>query len=165
VSRSSSSFFALLLAACLASLAACTGEPPRRPNIMHPVHERRVFEIVSRVFDEARLTVEKGRVVRIHDKPLTVDLAAAGRKFGIAYITREAEVQLADIIPKHDSNSDALVVVDSDAGDRILVLYERDYMTDDLEGDLHSATTIAAEGKIDRDARDFLLRAVRDKWQ
>jgi len=132
---------------------------------MHPVHERRVFEIVSRVFDEAHLTVERGRVVRVRDKALTVDLAAGGRKFGIAYITREAEVKLGDIIPKHDSNSDSLVVVDSDAGDRILILYERDYMTDDLEGDSHSATTIAAEGKVDRDARDFLLRAVRDKWE
>ena len=132
---------------------------------MHPVHERRVFEIVSRVFDEARLTVERGRVVQVNGKPLTVDLAAAGRKFGIAYITREAQAALGDIIPKHDSNSEALVVVDSDAGDRILILYERDYLTDDLEGDLHSSTTIAAEGKVDRDARDFLLRAVRDKWQ
>ena len=132
---------------------------------MRPVHERRVFEIVSRVFDEARLTVERGRVVQVNGKPLTVDLAASGRRFGIAYITREAQVALGDIIPKHDSNSEALVVVDSDAGDRILILYERDYLTDDLEGDLHSATTIAAEGKVERDARDFLLRAVRDKWQ
>jgi hypothetical protein len=131
---------------------------------MHPVHERRVFEIVSRVFDEARLTVERNRVVKIGDKSLTVDLAASGKRYGIAYITREAQAALGDVIPRHDSNSEALVVVDSDAGDRVLILYERDYMTDDLEGDLHSATTIAAESKVERDARDFLLRAVRDKW-
>jgi hypothetical protein len=56
------------------------------------------------------------------------------------------------------------VVVDADSGDRIVLLYERDYMTDDLEGEAHSTTTIAAEAKIQRDARDFLLKAVRDKW-
>jgi hypothetical protein len=165
----SRSSFALLSVALLGvslavSSAGCGGEPPRRPNIMHPLHERRAFDLVSRVFDEAHLTVERGRDVMVTGKPLTVDMAAQGKKYGIAYVTREAQVTLAGIIPKHDANSDALVVVDSDTGDRILVLYERDYMTDDLEGESHSATTIAAEEKIQRDARDFLLRAVRDKW-
>jgi hypothetical protein len=116
------------------------------------------------VFDEAGLTVERNRHVSVQGRPMTVDLAASGHRYGIAYITRELAASLGDIIPKRDPNSDALVVIDSEAGDRILVLYERDYMTDDLAGDLHSATTIAAESKVERDARDFLLRAVRDKW-
>ncbi len=166
MSRSSSSWIALLLVSCLGvSVVACDNEPPRRPNIMHPLHERRVFDLVSRVFDEAGLTVERNRQETVSGKPLNVDLVASGHRYGIAYVTREAQVSLGDAIPKHDSNSDALVVVDAESGDRILILYERDYLTDDLEGESHSATTIAAEGKVQRDARDFLLRAVRDKWQ
>jgi hypothetical protein len=131
---------------------------------MRPLHERRVFDLVSKVFDEADLSIERNRQVTVAGQSLTVDMAASGHRFGIAYITREAQASLGDAIPKRDPSSDALVVVDSTAGDRILILYERDYMTDDLEGDIHSATTIAAESKVQRDARDFLLRAVRDKW-
>jgi hypothetical protein len=156
------------MVSCLAgSMLACGGEPPRRPNIMHPVNERRVFQIVSRVFDEAGVTVERNRHEQVAGRSMTVDLAASGHRYGIAYVTREEQLALGDAIPKHDSNSssDALIVVDSESGDRILVLYERDYMTDDLEGESHSVTTIAVESKVERDARDFILRAVRDKWQ
>jgi hypothetical protein len=148
----------------LALLDACGGEPPRRPNIMHPVDERRAFELIARVYKEAGLSVERGRLEMVNGRSLTVDEAAAGHKYGIAYLSHEQQTALGDAIPKGDPNADALVVVDSDSGDRILVLSERDYMTDDLEGEAHSSTTIAAEAKIQRDARDFLLKAVRDKW-
>jgi hypothetical protein len=154
--------FAALGALCLA--VACGGEPPRRPNIMHPVDERRAFELIGRVFKEAGLTIERGREETVNAKSLTVDQAASGHKYGVAYLTHEDQASLGDAIPKHDADADALVVVDTDSGDRILLLYERDYMTDDLEGEAHSTTTIAAEAKIQRDARDFLLKAVRDKW-
>jgi len=131
---------------------------------MHPVDERRAFELIGRVFKEAGLTIERGREETVNAKSLTVDQAASGHKYGVAYLTHEDQASLGDAIPKHDADADALVVVDTDSGDRILLLYERDYMTDDLEGEAHSTTTIAAEAKIQRDARDFLLKAVRDKW-
>ena len=149
---------------CVLWLASCGGEPPRRPNILHPVDERRAFELIKRVFDEAGLTVEKGRGEAVRGRSFAVGQAASGHKYGVVYLTHEEQMSLGDSIPNHDSNPEALVVVDTEAGDRILVLYERDYMTDDLEGDAHSTTTIAAEAKIERDARDFLLKAVRDKW-
>jgi|HubBroStandDraft_1064217.scaffolds.fasta_scaffold91574_3 hypothetical protein len=152
------------LAMFVGFLDACGGEPPRRPNIMHPVDERRAFELIGRVFKEAGLSIERGRQETVSGKSLTVDEAAGGHKYGVAYLTREEQTALGDAIPKGDPNADALVVVDSDSGDRVLVLFERDYMTDDLEGEAHSATTIAAEAKLQRDARDFLLKAVRDKW-
>jgi hypothetical protein len=154
----------VLAALATALLPSCGGEPPRRPNIMHPVDERRAFELIARVFKEAGLSIERGRQELVNGKSFTVDEAAGGRKFGVAYLTREEQAALGDAIPKGDPNADALVVVDADSGDRILVLFERDYMTDDLEGEAHSTTTIAAEAKIERDARDFLLKAVRDKW-
>jgi hypothetical protein len=131
---------------------------------MHPVDERRAFELVAQVFKEAGLSIERGREEVVGGKSLTVDQAASGHKYGVAYLTHDQQASLGDALPHRDANSDALVVVDSSSGDRILVLFERDYMTDDLEGEAHSTTTIAAEAKIQRDARDFLLKAVRDKW-
>jgi hypothetical protein len=143
----------------------CAGEPPRRPNIMHPVEERRAVEILSRVFGDAGLDVDHYRDVTVGERTLRIDVAAAGHKYGIAYLSHEAQIRLDDGISKHDPDSEALVVVDAKEGDRVLVLYERDYMTDDLEGEAHSATTIAAENKIERDARDFVIKAVREKWR
>jgi hypothetical protein len=131
---------------------------------MHPVTERRALALIKRVFDEAGLSVEGGRGEAVRGRSFTVGQAASGHKYGVAYLTHEEQEGLGDSIPNHDANPEALVVVDTESGDRILVLYERDYMTDDLEGDVHSTTTIAAEAKIERDARDFLLKAVRDKW-
>jgi hypothetical protein len=162
--RASFVAFVAALGMALGLLGSCDGEPPRRPNIMHPVDERRAFELMGRVFKEAGLTIERGREEVVNGKSLTVDEAAAGHKYGIAYLTHEDQAALGDALPKRDTMSDALLVVDADGGDRVLVLFERDYMTDDLEGEAHSTTTIAAEAKIQRDARDFLLKAVRDKW-
>jgi hypothetical protein len=132
---------------------------------MHPVDARRAVEILSRVFRDANVDVEHDREVTLGGTTLRVDVAAAGHRYGVAYLPHEAQVQLGDAIPKHDADSEALVVVDASQGDRVLLLYERDYMTDDLEGEAHSATTIAAESKIERDARDFVVKAARDQWR
>jgi hypothetical protein len=131
---------------------------------MQPLQMRRAADLIQRVFTEAGLTVERDRGEISKGKTFSVALAVSGHKYGIAYLTHDVEVSLGDAIPRRDPDSEALVVVDTDSGDRILVLHERDYMTDDLEGESHSSTTIAVEAKIQRDARDFLLRAVRDKW-
>jgi hypothetical protein len=136
---------------------------------MHPVHERRADEIISRVFKEASLTPEPGHTMQVTTRgaALTLDVAAAGHKMGIAYLTREEVETLGDAIPKFDPESDALVVIDGverDAGWHALLLYDRAYLSDDLEGDEHSATTIAAERKIERDARDFVVKAEHEKW-
>jgi hypothetical protein len=155
---------ATLLVLALSGAAACAGEPPRRPNLMHPVHERRAVEIIARVFSDAGLDPEQNRNSTYNGKPLRLDVAAAGRKFGICYRTRQDQEDLGDVLPKHDSDSDALVIVAGSDGNRILLLYERDYLTDDLEGEAHSATTIAAEKKIERDARDLIVKAEHEKW-
>jgi hypothetical protein len=132
---------------------------------MHPVDERRAVEIIGRVFSDAGLDPEPARSVTYQGKPLRVDVAAAGKKFGIAYLSRQDQIDLGDVLPKHDSDSDALVVVAASDGNRVLLLYERDYLTDDLEGEAHSATTIAAEKKIERDAKDLVVKADSEKWQ
>jgi hypothetical protein len=132
---------------------------------MHPVEERRAVEIIARVFGEAGFDPEANRAVTYEGKALRVDVAATGKRFGIAYLSRQDQEELGDVLPKHDSDSDALVIVAASDGNRVLLLYEKDYLTDDLEGEAHSATTIAAEKKIQRDARDLIAKAASEKWQ
>jgi hypothetical protein len=136
---------------------------------MHPVHERRAVEIIARVFKEAQLDPTKGPQILITTRGATleVDVVAAGRKFGIAYQTREQTEAAGNAVPKFDPDSDALVIVDGvdkDAGWHVLLMDDRAYLSDDLEGEEHSATSIAAEKKIERDTRDFVLKAQHEKW-
>jgi hypothetical protein len=49
-------------------------------------------------------------------------------------------------------------------GVHVLVLFERDYMQDDLMGESHENTNIAAELKLERDVKDFLRKATEDQW-
>lgn len=152
---------------CVA-LAACAGEPPRRPNVMHPIDEYRAADILARTLQQAELDPERRRTIALAGgRTLTVDVAVAEHKYGIAYLTRDDVQQLGDAIPKSDPESDSLIIapgVGEDTGWRALLLYDRAYLTDNLEGEAHSATTIAAEAKIERDARDFLLKAQNERW-
>jgi hypothetical protein len=158
--------FALAVAA---SAVACAGEPPKRPNVMHPVHVRRAVEIVAHVFKDSNFEPDPGHAILLTSRGATLplDVVAGGHKFGIAYVTREEAQQLGDALPKYDPESDALVVVEGierDVGWHALLMYDRAYLSDDLEGEEHSATNIAAEKKIERDARDFIVKAQHEKW-
>jgi hypothetical protein len=80
---------------------------------------------------------------------------------------RELARDLATFLPKHDNDEGALVVLDgaaADAGGHALALWETDYITDDLAGASHSSTEIAAEAKLERDVREFLLKAKTEQW-
>ena len=47
---------------------------------------------------------------------------------------------------------------------RFLVLFADDYTEDDMTGEEHTATTIAADRRLVRDVRDFLHRAKQQGW-
>ena len=100
-------------------------------------------------------------------KPHKLIVAAAGRKFGVIWLTRDDARELAVFLPKHENDDGALVVLDGagpDTGAHALALWETDYVTDDLAGESHSATEIAAERRLERDVRDFLLKAKTEQW-
>jgi hypothetical protein len=148
----------------------CDNEPPRRPNMMHPVDERRAVEIIGHTFQQAQLDAELNHSILVSrtGTTLNLDIVASGHQYGVAYLTRDEAKAVGDVVPKYDPESDQLVVVDGvgeSAGWHALVLYDRAYLSDDLEGESHSATTIAAEKKIERDARDFVLKAKNAGWQ
>ena len=151
------------------TISACADEPARQPNRQaHPVDEPRAQEVIARTFQDAGIDVEANRVVSVGaTQKVKLEVAAAGHKYGVAYLTREEMKQLEGLLPKHEGDEGALVILPGagpDEGTHILALWETDYMQDDLSGASHSATEIAAEQRLARDVRDFLQKAKAEQW-
>jgi len=148
-----------------AALAACAPEPARGPHEMRPVAQDNAAAIIDRTFRTRDVVPERDRMVHLsRDKQIRLEVAAADHKFGVAYMSDADAERFGEMIPQRPRGSDALVVVRGEQGSRILVLFERDYVQDDGEGEEHTRTTIAAQRKIERDVRDFLHKAKAERW-
>jgi hypothetical protein len=148
---------------------ACSGPPPRSANPTRPLDERRAIEIIVRAFREERDRPTPGRQMDLGDgKMLDVDVGAEGKRYGVAYITPQERIALDSALPPRDPMmGDALQLVsglDEDSAARILVLHDTDYLYDDHLGAEREASTITAERKLERDVRDFLVRAHAENW-
>ena len=130
--------------------------------------EPRAQEVIARTFKAGGFDPEGGRSFALSVKdtaPLTV--AAAGHKWGVLWLTRERAQALAAYLPKHTGDEGSLVLLNgagADADVHALALWASDYRTDDLAGESHSETEIAAEAKLERDVRDFVLKAKDENW-
>jgi hypothetical protein len=164
VTRERLAFAALGLAVGLQ--VACAGDPPRPPHTMNPIPESRARALIARTFHEAGVEAEVDRFVHVgrDEKRVRLEVAAAGRKFGVAYLTPEDWAQAGDALPPRSSNN-ALVVATGEGGTKILCLFASDYAEDDQTGDERMATTIAADRRLERDVRDFLHRAEEQSWR
>jgi hypothetical protein len=159
----------LLASLALGVGAGCGGPPPRAPNPTRPLDERRAVEIVLTAFHEEHDRGVIGRsVVLSSGKTLSVDVSGSGKKYGVAYITAQERRALGTSVPMPEPGmEDALHVVrgtGDDADGRILVLQDTSYLYDDQIGEEHEATVQTAENKLDRDVRDFVVRAHAEKW-
>jgi hypothetical protein len=118
--------------------------------------------------DERDLPVRGKPVSLAPGKQLEVDVAAQGRKYGVAYVTVNERQALGNALaPRDPSMGDALQLVSGigeDGDARVLVLQDSDYLYDDHMGEEHQETTVTAELKLRRDVRDFLVRAHAEKW-
>lgn len=130
--------------------------------------EPRAQNIIARTFQTEGIDPEAGRTFALSTKDSPkLEVAAQGHKFGVIWLTHDLEKEIASFLPKHDNDEGSLVVLDgagASSGGHALVLWETDYMTDDLSGASHSETQIAAERKLERDVRDFLLKAKSEQW-
>ncbi|MEZ4232612.1 MAG: hypothetical protein R3B89_25775 [Polyangiaceae bacterium] len=146
----------------------CGGEPPRAPNKLRPLDERRAVRLIADVMRSEGDRPTNARRMQIQEGiEIEVDVGSAGHKYGVAYTNAAERSRIASALPQVDPGSDALVLVngmgdESDA--RILVLRDDSYMYDDHVGTEHEETTITAENKLKRDVRDFLVRARAEKW-
>jgi len=154
---------AIVTSALLAGASGCASDPPRAPHAMHPIPEARARMLIARTFQDAGTPPEADRMVTVRDRRVRLEVAAAGRKFGVAYLTADDWAKAGDALPPRPK-SDALVVAVGDGGTRILCLFADDYADDDDTGDDHRSTTIAADRRLERDVRDFLHRAEGQKW-
>jgi hypothetical protein len=158
----------LRVALVLAS-TACESPPPHVPNPTRPLEERRALEIMLNAFAEENDRGVTGRTVSLAGgKLLQVDVGAVGKKYGVAYVTANERHALGLAVPPPQPGmEDALHLIRGTLGDadaRILVVQDTDYLYDDQVGEDHEATVVTAEGKLDRDVRDFLVRAHAEKW-
>jgi len=123
---------------------------------------------MARIFREFGLEPVRNRVIKFgtSDVDLTLDIAAKDRRFGIAYITWQNADKLGDALPKR-RDPDAIIVVRGNGEDddvHAALLFAADYMQDDLSGESHTATSIAAEKKLELATRDVLRRAEHETW-
>jgi hypothetical protein len=159
----------LSLAALVAVTAAgCGGEPPHTPTVLRPIDEPHAVSIMAHAFRELGLEPVRNRIIRFgpNDAELRLDVAAKEKRFGIAYITWQDADKLGDSLPKR-RDPDAIIVVRGNGDDddvHAALLFAADYMQDDLSGEAHTATSIAAEKKLDLATRDILRRAQHEGW-
>ncbi len=155
--------------AAMALGAGCSGPPPRAANPTRPLDERRAVEVIIEAFHDERDRPTPGPLITLApSKKLKIDVAAQGKKYGVAYVTGQERMDLGDALPARDpSMGDALQLVSglgNDGDARVLVVHDTDYLYDDHVGEGHEETTLTAELKLRRDVRDFLVRAHTEKW-
>ncbi len=150
------------------AIVGCADETPRHATQARPIDEPRAQQVIAQTSQSENIDPEGGRTVSLGGgKPVKLEVAATGHKFGVVWVTREVQTQLSAILPAHTADQASLVLLEgagADHGVHVVALYETDYMTDDLEGEAHSSTEIAAERRLERDVKDFLLKAKTEGW-
>ncbi len=159
----------LSIAALSAPVAAgCGGDPPQAPNVARPIDEPHAVAIMARVFREFGVEPVRNRMIQFgqNDTELRLDLAAKDKRFGIAYITWQDADKIGAALPRR-RDPDAIIVVRGNGDDEDVhaaLLFAADYVQDDLSGESHTATSIAAEKKLELATRDILHRAAQEGW-
>ncbi|HVU01184.1 MAG TPA: hypothetical protein VHE30_05505 [Polyangiaceae bacterium] len=127
------------------------------------------MEIILGAFRAEHDRGVRGRTVKLPSgKSLEVDVSASGKKFGVAYLTANERRELGNSVPMPEPGmEDALHLIRGTGEDteaKILVLHDTNYLYDDQVGEEHEATVVTAENKLERDVRDFVVRAHAEKW-
>ena len=136
---------------------------------MRPIDEGHAVSLIGRAMRTQGLGVERNRVLHVGDqsRELVLDVAVKGQKWGIAYITNQDGSSLTDVIPRRRDPEAFIVVRGNGEGEedtRAVLLFAGDYMQDDLSGEAHTSTTIAAEEKLSNAVRYIMRRASEEKW-
>ena len=100
-------------------------------------------------------------------KELKLTVAAKDHKWGIAFITSAEGEKLADVLP-HSRDPERFTVLrgvgEGEEDARAVLLFAGDYMEDDSAGEAHTATSIAAEDKLDTHAKKIAREAHDANW-
>ncbi len=161
---------AILRAACLSLLlGGCAQEEVKAPHPTRSLDERRAIEVIRRAVKNEGVDPAPGR-----DEPLGgtsqalhIDVGVEGHAYGIAYVTAEDARALGAALPAPNKKDESLklVRVGADGDTYVVLLFQQNYVYDDLNGAGHEQTTIAAESALARDAEDFITRARSKKYK
>ena len=153
------------MALALALCAGCAAEPPPVAHAMRPIPEGRARDLIARTFRGAGFPSELDRTVNVGpaEQPVRLDVAAAGHKFGVAYLTAQDWSTAGGALPPRRTDG-SLVVATAEGGTKVLCLFADDYTEDDASGEQHTRTTDAADRRLERDVRDFLHHAQEQSW-
>lgn len=139
----------------------CGNEGARAPNPTKPIDERRAVEVIARAMRNERIDPAAGRDENVAGKTIHIDVGVAGKQYGVAYITAEDAAALGDAIPSPNKKDEKLKLVPVGEGGKahVLLLFQQNYLYDDLVGESHEQTMITAESALARDVRDFITYA------
>jgi hypothetical protein len=144
------------------ALAACAAPPARAPNRARPLDERRALEVIRRAVEaEGARPAPARSVMAVGGKALVVDVGVEGHAYGVAFITSEDAATLGAAFPQRNQKDERLHLYRAGEGGevRVVLLYQENYVFDDLAGDAHEQTAITCEAQLARDVRDFLTYA------
>ena len=147
--------------------AGCGPGEAKAPNPTRPLDERRAIEVIRRAIKNEGMDPDPGRDEPLtNGKPLHIDVGVKGHAYGIAYITSEDAEALGTAIPSPNKPDEKLKLVRCGDGEtHVVLLYQQNYRYDDLAGEAHSQTTIAAESALARDVQDFITHARSQKYK
>jgi hypothetical protein len=158
-----------LLAVLVGGLCACGPGEAKAPNATRSLDERRAVEVIRRAIKNEGEDPASGRDEPLADngKILHLDVGVQGHAYGVAYVTGEDAEALGDPLatPNKKDEKLRLVRVGADGESHVVLLYQQNYVYDDLAGEAHSQTTIAAESALARDVRDFITHARSQKFK
>ena len=139
-------------------LSGCAARNARPSHTPRPLEEPRAVTVIDRAYAEEGQKTSPPRDIGLPSgKSIHVDVGTAGHKYGVAYLT-DADVDArggrSDLPPQMDAGDLAIVQGNGpDEGAVILVVFAADYRYDPHD------TSRAAEKKLTRDVRDFLIQA------
>lgn len=158
----------LFFGATLAQSACGPGEA-KAPNPTRSLDERRAVEVIRRAVQSQGQTPAPSRLIKLVGGvvEIRVDVSVQGHEYGIVYISVEDAQKLGNAIPKPNKRDERLRLVRAgDDGEvRLVLLYQDNYIYDDLVGESHEQTTITTERVLARDVEDFITHARTQKFK
>ncbi len=153
----------------LLALSGCGPGEAKAPNPTRPLDERRAIEVIRRAMRNEGAEPDAGRDEPLagNGKPLHIDVGVKGHGYGVAYITSEDAEALGNAIPPANKKDEKLKLVraGADGETHVVLLFQQNYLYDDLTGEAHEKTTITAESALASDVQDFITHARTQKYK
>jgi hypothetical protein len=146
----------------------CGPGEAKAPNPTLPLDERRAIEVIRRAIKNEGAEPVTGRdEILSSGKALHIDVGVQGHAYGVSYITTEDTDALGTGIPSANKKDEKLRLVraGADGETHVVLLFQQNYVYDDLTGEAHEQTTVTAENALARDVQDFITYARTQKFK